>query len=75
VFLIVLEDEKDRVHNSCTALPFQKIGHNLSSDINYSIDSHIKRIDLKKIRNRYEAFISRFTHDSTAIEGNTLTLQ
>ncbi len=27
------------------------------------------------IDNRYEAFISRFTHDSTAIEGNTLTLQ
>jgi Fic family protein len=26
-------------------------------------------------RNRYEAFISLFTHDSTAIEGNTLTLQ
>jgi Fic family protein len=25
--------------------------------------------------NRYEAFISHFTHDSTAIEGNTLTLQ
>ncbi len=25
--------------------------------------------------NRYEAFVSRFTHDSTAIEGNTLTLQ
>jgi Fic family protein len=25
--------------------------------------------------NRYEAFTSRFTHDSTAIEGNTLTLQ
>ncbi len=24
--------------------------------------------------NRYEAFVSRFTHDSTAIEGNTLTL-
>lgn len=27
------------------------------------------------LNNRYEAFISRFTHDSTAIEGNTLTLQ
>jgi len=26
-------------------------------------------------RNRYEAFVSMFTHDSTAIEGNTLTLQ
>jgi Fic family protein len=26
-------------------------------------------------RNRYEAFVSLFTHDSTAIEGNTLTLQ
>lgn len=26
-------------------------------------------------QNRYEAFVSRFTHDSTAIEGNTLTLQ
>lgn len=26
-------------------------------------------------RNRYEAFVSRFTHDSTAIEGNTLTLR
>lgn len=25
--------------------------------------------------NRYEAFITQFTHDSTAIEGNTLTLQ
>ena len=25
--------------------------------------------------NRYEAFVSKFTHDSTAIEGNTLTLQ
>ena len=25
--------------------------------------------------NRYEAFVSLFTHDSTAIEGNTLTLQ
>jgi hypothetical protein len=25
--------------------------------------------------NRYEAFVSMFTHDSTAIEGNTLTLQ
>lgn len=25
--------------------------------------------------NRYEAFVSQFTHDSTAIEGNTLTLQ
>ncbi len=25
--------------------------------------------------NRYEAFLSSFTHDSTAIEGNTLTLQ
>jgi len=24
--------------------------------------------------NRYEAFVSQFTHDSTAIEGNTLTL-
>jgi len=24
--------------------------------------------------NRYEAFVSRFTHDSTAIEGNTLSL-
>ncbi len=29
----------------------------------------------KTSRNRYEAFISLFTHDSTAIEGNTLTLQ
>jgi Fic family protein len=26
-------------------------------------------------QNRYETFTSRFTHDSTAIEGNTLTLQ
>ena len=26
-------------------------------------------------QNRYEAFVSKFTHDSTAIEGNTLTLQ
>jgi Fic family protein len=26
-------------------------------------------------KNRYEAFVSQFTHDSTAIEGNTLTLQ
>lgn len=26
-------------------------------------------------KNRYEAFVSMFTHDSTAIEGNTLTLQ
>jgi Fic family protein len=26
-------------------------------------------------QNRYEAFVSLFTHDSTAIEGNTLTLQ
>ena len=25
--------------------------------------------------NRYETFVSKFTHDSTAIEGNTLTLQ
>ncbi len=25
--------------------------------------------------NRYETFVSQFTHDSTAIEGNTLTLQ
>lgn len=30
---------------------------------------------IKNLRNRYEAFVSRFTHDSTAIEGNTLTLQ
>jgi Fic family protein len=29
----------------------------------------------RTIKNRYEAFISLFTHDSTAIEGNTLTLQ
>ncbi len=29
----------------------------------------------KNFQNRYETFISRFTHDSTAIEGNTLTLQ
>lgn len=27
------------------------------------------------LENRYEAFLSMFTHDSTAIEGNTLTLQ
>ena len=26
-------------------------------------------------KNRYETFVSRFTHDSTAIEGNTLTLR
>jgi Fic family protein len=26
------------------------------------------------MQNRYEAFVSAFTHDSTAIEGNTLTL-
>jgi Fic family protein len=26
-------------------------------------------------KNRYETFVSQFTHDSTAIEGNTLTLQ
>ena len=25
-------------------------------------------------KNRYETFVSQFTHDSTAIEGNTLTL-
>ncbi len=29
----------------------------------------------RTFKNRYEAFISHFTHDSTAIEGNTLTLQ
>ena len=29
----------------------------------------------KTFKNRYEAFTSLFTHDSTAIEGNTLTLQ
>ncbi len=29
----------------------------------------------RTFKNRYEAFISLFTHDSTAIEGNTLTLQ
>lgn len=27
------------------------------------------------LENRYEAFVSQFTHDSTTIEGNTLTLQ
>ncbi len=29
----------------------------------------------ENFENRYEAFCSRFTHDSTAIEGNTLSLQ
>ncbi|MCK4717707.1 MAG: Fic family protein [Thermoplasmata archaeon] len=29
----------------------------------------------RTLENRYETFISLFTHDSTAIEGNTLTLQ
>jgi Fic family protein len=29
----------------------------------------------RTLKNRYETFISLFTHDSTAIEGNTLTLQ
>jgi len=41
--------------------------------------ARLKR-DYKKLpkatrENRYEAFVSQFTHDSTAIEGNTLTLQ
>jgi Fic family protein len=36
--------------------------------------SHSK-LPKKTLTNRYEAFISLFTHDSTAIEGNTLTLQ
>jgi Fic family protein len=48
-------------------------------------DDQIKELEkLKKryhktpnatMNNRYEAFVSRFTHDSTAIEGNTLTLR
>ncbi len=51
-----------------------------------SLLSEIEMKDLEKIKNkyrsqsngnrqnRYETFISMFTHDSTAIEGNTLTL-
>ncbi|MBT3404546.1 Fic family protein [archaeon] len=39
----------------------------------------IKEIYLKQLKateeNRYEAFVSLFTYDSTSIEGNTLTLQ
>jgi len=48
-------------------------------------DDQIKELEVLKkryqkipkatLKNRYEAFVSRFTHDSTAIEGNTLTLQ
>ncbi len=34
-----------------------------------------QKIPEESLENRYEAFVSRFTHDSTAIEGNTLTLQ
>jgi Fic family protein len=49
--------------------------------------THEEILELEKIKkqyskqpkatfeNRYEAFVSQFTHDSTAIEGNTLTLQ
>jgi Fic family protein len=33
------------------------------------------KLPKKTFNNRYEAFISLFTHDSTAIEGNTLTLR
>ncbi len=35
---------------------------------------YVQEPDITKI-NRYEAFITLFTHDSTSIEGNTLTLQ
>ncbi len=37
-------------------------------------EAHAKQPPSTK-ENRYEAFVSMFTHDSTAIEGNTLTLQ
>jgi len=34
-----------------------------------------EKAPVSTVENRYEAFVSRFTHDSNAIEGNTLTLQ
>jgi Fic family protein len=40
-----------------------------------SIKKEYLKQPAKTLKNRYEAFISLFTHDSTAIEGNTLTLQ
>jgi Fic family protein len=39
------------------------------------IKERYRAVPEKTLQNRYEAFVSRFTHDSTAIEGNTLTLQ
>ncbi len=39
------------------------------------IKSRYSTLPKENWMNRYETFLSRFTHDSTAIEGNTLTLQ
>ena len=40
-----------------------------------NIGSKHSQLPITTSKNRYEAFLSLFTHDSTAIEGNTLTLQ
>lgn len=40
-----------------------------------NIKREYSKLPKKILNNRYEAFISLYTHDSTAIEGNTLTLQ
>jgi cell filamentation protein, protein adenylyltransferase len=39
------------------------------------IKNEYLKLSKKTKNNRYEAFVSLFTYDSTAIEGNTLTLQ
>lgn len=39
------------------------------------IKNEFKKIPKGTFRNRYEAFLAKFTYDSNAIEGNTLTLK
>ncbi len=39
------------------------------------IKQHFSKQPPQNLKNRYEVFITEFTHDSTAIEGNTLTLR
>lgn len=66
-----LENQADKILNeSLNKLLSKEEKNNLKK-----IKENFKKLPKQTLENRYESFISKFTYDSNAIEGNTLTLQ
>jgi len=65
------EDEADKL----LGLLLSSLLSDKEARILEGIKSNFKKLGKTNFVNRYESFLARFTYDSNAIEGNTLTLQ